>query len=180
MNKKDDSEWWQRYHSKRKKIALKTENKRRERDVFLKRKQKQKLKSRSQSKKELKEIISDIQEKRETDPATYEIGKKREVLFEEALESLRREKKISGYAYTGLGYSNIKRGIDVYVRGVDGKGQYETYCIDVTGPEWVEKKQKHPTRRRIVIGIELQESIQQIKEKILRGILGGARERSDP
>ena len=46
-------------------------------------------------------------------------------LFEKALKSLKRE-KILDYVPTGLGYSNIKGGIDFYVVRVDGTGQYET------------------------------------------------------
>lgn len=99
----------------------------------------------------------------------YFIGRKRQALFEEALAVLQSKGRIRAYLPTGdLTFPDLMQDIDFYVIVVDGR--YRVYPISVTGPYWVEEHRKrHP--KRIIIGIEADEKVSLVEEKIL-GVIG--------
>lgn len=97
------------------------------------------------------------------------IGEHREFLTIKILETLRAEKIIRDFIAPGnLSYSDIERGIDVFVIKV-GESKYHVIPLSVTGKTWTAKHvKKHPEIP--VIEIDFGEKYDAIKEKIEKKI----------
>ncbi len=113
------------------------------------------------------EMVDSINRDKASSPGNYKIGKDRETLFEEALKSLKKERKIRDFIpVSELSRPNLMAGIDFYVVEVDGTGQYETYRINVTGHGWVKKHQnRHPNVS--VIAVDSRDTLSSIEHKII-------------
>jgi len=161
---------WQNKQKRRKKAFLETEKGEKENE----KKERQRRKSgRKTKEEEFKEKIDLMKKKRLSKPDQHEKGDKRESRFEETLEFLQKERKILHYKRSGkLSRADIDKRIDFYLIVLNGSRR-EVYCVDVTGPDWVERKkrEKHPkNEKKKIIGIEPDEAIKDIIKKIEKEI----------
>jgi len=94
-----------------------------------------------------------------------QIGKQKEMLAVKILEELKKLKLIRGFVPPGnLSYSDVERGIDVFVVRVDKK--YTVVPLSITGGKWVKKHEKmHPEVP--VVEINNWESYGIIKRRIM-------------
>lgn len=97
------------------------------------------------------------------------IGKHREFLVIKILEALKREGIIRDFIAPGnLSYSDLERGIDVFVVKV-GESKYHVIPLSVTGKAWAAKHmEKHPEIPVIEIGFK--DKYDAIKEKVEKEI----------
>ena len=159
--------WQKRYQKERKKWVLEIEKGEKEYEKKEWRRRKRGIKTEEE---EFKEKTDSMKKKRVSKPDQYEKGDKRESRFRETLEFLQKEKRILGYKQSGkLTRSDIKRGIDFYLIVMNGS-QREVYCVDITGPDWVEHKERPKNEKKKIIGIEPGEAIEDIIKKIEKEI----------
>lgn len=95
--------------------------------------------------------------------------KARKNLANEALRELKKKSMIHDFLSTGdLNVINLLRGIDFYVVYIDGR-KHRAFPLSIRGRQYVDICQKrHP--KNAVIGVDLYESRESIKSKILREI----------
>ena len=177
---------WHRCPKGRKKWVFKIEKEQKENE---KKEQQRRKRGEETKEEELRGIVALINIKRAISPDQYDIGDERESRFEKTLEFLMEKKRILGYEQSRkLTRSDIKRGIDFYVIVMNGSRR-EVYCVDitgpdwvesgelpknenvdVTGPDWVESGELPKNEKKKIIGIESDEPMESIIKKIEKEI----------
>jgi len=115
------------------------------------------------------EIQREIQKRKESLPRhRSELGEKREDMAKRALQELKEDGLIYNFLPTrSLSWADVAEGVDFFIIYV-GK-RYRVCRLGVTGRGWVEiQKRKHPENQ--IIFIDLEETQESVKNKVLRAI----------